>query len=123
MEEATIAVPSFSSLKKQISQLYNKVNQEMYGIGVKKQRIEIFQNSVIIFSEHKRVPALNVISNKYPELTISTDAALVSEFKQRIKDQIENSFQEKVLTVLKDFDPKTEQAFTVIQFEKVISPN
>ncbi|MDQ0252900.1 uncharacterized protein YbcI [Evansella vedderi] len=117
--EAVASIQSLNTLKKQISQLYNKINQEIYGVGVKKQKIEIYQNAILIFSEHKRVTALNVISDRFPELTLSTDAALIFEYKKRLKEKIEDSLQKKVLTVLKDFDPVTEQAFTVIHFENI----
>ncbi|QQK81035.1 DUF2294 family protein [Salicibibacter cibi] len=107
-----------STLKKDISQLYNKVNQEMYGLGVKKQKIEFLNNAVVIFSEHKRAPDLEALQHQYKELTIAADAALISEFKKRLKRDIQYHLSKDVHTVLKDFDPETEFACTVIYFKE-----
>jgi uncharacterized protein YbcI len=108
------------SLKKDIAQLYNKVNQEIYGVGVKKQRIEISQNKLMIFAQHKRVPALKTLSKNYAELTVTIDAALIKEYKARFKEQIEMIFGLRVLTILKDYDPITENACTIVYFDQVL---
>lgn len=103
-----------ASFKKQLCQLYNRVYQEMFGLGVRKQRVEIFKDKIVIFAQHKRVPALFALSEKYKELTHSVDAALVTEFKRRLSEEFERQFNAKVTTVLKDYDPNTEEACTVI---------
>ncbi|MBB6448236.1 uncharacterized protein YbcI [Geomicrobium halophilum] len=110
--------PKKTTLKKNISQLYNKVNQEMYGVGVKKQKIEILKNTVVIFSEHKRAPDLKALDHKYREITMAADAALISEFKKRLKWEIQQQMSKDVHTVLKDFDPESEFACTVIHFKE-----
>ncbi|MFC4766738.1 Na-translocating system protein MpsC family protein [Effusibacillus consociatus] len=107
-----------TTFKKQLAHLFNQINQEMYGVGVKKQRIEIFDDKIIIFSQSKRVPALASISEKYPELTVTVDAALVGEYKARLKEQFQNMFSINVVAILKDYDPNTESACTVICLEE-----
>jgi uncharacterized protein YbcI len=107
--------------KRRMSQLYNSVNQEMYGVGVRKQQIDIVEDKVVIYGEHKRVPALTVLKEKNLDLTTHVDATLIKEFKAKLKDQVEKTFNLKVLSILKDYDPETELAITVIYFEKPIS--
>jgi ornithine carbamoyltransferase len=102
------------SLKKQIAVLYNRIHQGMYGIGVKKQKIEIYEDKIVIFTQQKRVPALSVLSEKYHELTLSADAALIREAKQKLKEELEKKFNWSISTVLQDYDPSTEEACVVI---------
>lgn len=109
-----------SNLKKDIAQLYNKINQEIYGVGVKKQRIEISHNKLLIFAQHKRVQALQTLSNKHLELTASVDAALIAEYKAKFKEQIELIFRLRVITILKDYDPITENACTIVYFKDAL---
>ncbi|WP_066288304.1 Na-translocating system protein MpsC family protein [Bacillus sp. FJAT-29937] len=111
-----ISIHTHQSLKKDIAHLYNRVNQEIHGVGVKKQRIEIFDDRVIIFAQHKRVQSLQMLSKNFHHLTISVDSALSVEFKSLFKDQIEEMLHFKVKTILKDYDPVTEEACTIIYF-------
>ncbi|QQK77209.1 DUF2294 family protein [Salicibibacter cibarius] len=113
-----VSDPAKNNLKKELSQIYNKINKEVHGLGVKKQKIETFDNTVVIFGEHKRNPALNALNNQYKELTLAADAALVMEFKDRLKAEIERHLGIGVFTVLKDFDPESEYACTVIHFKE-----
>lgn len=102
------------TLRKEIAQIYNKVNQEMYKVGVRKQKIEILQDKILVFGEHHRVPALEAIHEKYPELTLTVDTTLIKEFKERLKMELEKELPIKVKTILKDFDPVTEEAAAII---------
>jgi hypothetical protein len=106
------------SLKRQVAQVYNKISQEMYGVGVKKQKIEIIDDKIVIFSENKRIPALSVLRDKYSELTLSADAALIREYKIRLKEQLEKLLNLKVATILKDYCPETEAACVVVYLKQ-----
>ncbi|OYD09112.1 Na-translocating system protein MpsC family protein [Paludifilum halophilum] len=110
-------VPGGSVFKKELAQLNNQISQEMYRIGVKKQKIEILGDKIIIFTEQKRIQALTVLGEKYSELTFNVDAALVREFKIRLKDRLEEKFGLKVRTILKDYDPLSEAACIVIYLD------
>ncbi|SFS80780.1 Uncharacterized conserved protein [Marininema halotolerans] len=106
------------ALKKELAQLNNQVSQEMYGIGVKKQKVEIMGDKIVIFTEQKRIPALAILDGKYDELTLSVDAALVREFKERLKSHVEMQFGLTVRSILKDYDPETEVACIVILLDR-----
>lgn len=105
------------TFKKDLAHLYNRINQEIYGVGVKKQRIETFDDRVIIFAQHKRVQALRMLSKNFHHLTISVDSALIAEFKSLFKVHIEETLHFEVKTILKDYDPVTEEACTIIYFK------
>ncbi|MED3551919.1 Na-translocating system protein MpsC family protein [Cytobacillus praedii] len=115
---STISTHFQHTFKKDLAFLYNRVNQEIYGVGVKKQRIETFDDRVIIFAQHKRVQALKMLSKNFHHLTISVDSALIAEFKSLFKGQIESILHLKVKTILKDYDPITEEACTIIYFSE-----
>ncbi|WP_394141499.1 Na-translocating system protein MpsC family protein [Cytobacillus oceanisediminis] len=106
------------TFKKDLAHLYNRINQEIYGVGVKKQRIETFDDRVIIFAQHKRVQALKMLSKNFHHLTISVDSALIAEFKSLFKVHIEATLDLEVRTILKDYDPVTEEACTIIYFKE-----
>ncbi|MBT2689598.1 DUF2294 family protein [Bacillus sp. ISL-47] len=106
------------TFKKELAHLYNRINQEIYGVGVKKQRIETFDDRVIIFAQHKRVQALKMLSKNFNHLTFSVDSALIAEFKSLFKVHIEATLDLEVRTILKDYDPVTEEACTIIYFSE-----
>ncbi|RHW41585.1 DUF2294 family protein [Neobacillus notoginsengisoli] len=118
--QSTSSTQQLSILKKDIAQMYNRINQEIYGIGVIKQRIEIYHNKLLIFAKHKRVPALRTLSRNHHELTVSVDAALIKEYKENFKEQIERIFKLRVITILKDYDPITENACTIVYFKDAL---
>lgn len=106
-------------LKKDIARVYNRINQDFYATGVRSQRIEIIGNKVVIFAQHKRVPAFSVLSKNFRELTTYADAALITEFKIKLKEEIELLTGNRVISVLKDYDTVTEHACCVIIFEEI----
>ncbi|KAB2331526.1 DUF2294 family protein [Cytobacillus depressus] len=113
-----ISMYTQQSLKKDIAHLYNRVNQEIHGVGVKKQRIEIFDDRVIVFAQHKRVQTLQTLSKNFHHLILSVDSALIVEFKSLFKGQIEDTLHLKVKSILRDYDPDSEEACTIIYFNE-----
>ncbi|GIN21766.1 MAG TPA: DUF2294 domain-containing protein [Bacillus bacterium] len=108
------------TLKRDIAQVYNRVNQEFYATGVRSQRVEICDDRVIIFAKHKRVTAFKALSKNFWELTTYADAALIVEFKIKLKKIVEDVTGMKVISVLKDYDPDSEDAVCVVIFEENI---
>lgn len=103
-----------SSFKRKLSQLYNGVNQEIYSAGVNKQKIDILDNCIIIFVQTKRSPLISVLSERYPELTLSVDWDLAIEYKRRLRENFEKQFGMSLITIFKDYDSASEHACTVI---------
>lgn len=110
-----------SSFKRQLSQLYNDLNQEIYSTGVSQQKVDIHDNCIVIFAQTKRSPLISVLSKRYPELTISVDGALAMEYKLRLKEKFEKKFGMKVNTIFKDYDSTSEHACTVIYLEQSLN--
>ncbi|TDF93251.1 Na-translocating system protein MpsC family protein [Paenibacillus piri] len=101
-------------LKQEIIKIYNSINQEIFGTGIKSQKIEISGDKVFIFATHKRIPALKVLDESNRSLTASVDTLLMEANKRKLKEQIESTLGLEVRLVLKDYDPKTEFSGTVI---------
>ncbi len=106
--------------KQEILKLNNKVNMEMFGVGLRWQKIEVMDDKAIIIANNKRVKALSAIDHKDAITSKLIDIALILEFKERFIKEVENSLGIKALAHLKDYDPGTEISFSVTIFEKDI---
>jgi uncharacterized protein YbcI len=107
-------------LKQEIIKIYNSINQEIFGIGIKSQKIEISGDKVFIFATHKRIPALKTLDESNRSLTAMVDYAVMEANKRMLKEQLESTLGLKVKLVLKDYDPVTEYSGTVIILDEEI---
>jgi hypothetical protein len=105
-------------LKQEILRLYNAVNQSISGVGVSRQRVDLLDDRILIVAQHQRIRALAALDPRYGELTRTVDTALLDESKRRLAGELRDSLGLKVRTVLKDYDPRTEIAATVVVLEE-----
>jgi hypothetical protein len=106
---------SSNDFKKRLARCYNEIHKELYGVGVTQLRIDAVNETMIIFMvKHQRVSILRAIEEHYPELKQSVDAALHQEFKRRIQKKLSEEMNLPVTGVLRDYDPHTAWACTVI---------
>ncbi|MDF2650913.1 MAG: hypothetical protein K0Q73_6718 [Paenibacillus sp.] len=101
-------------LKQEIIKIYNSINQDIFGIGIKSQKIEFSGDKVFIFATHKRIPALKILDESNRSLTASVDSLLMEANKKMLKEQLKSILGLEVRLVLKDYDPETEFSGTVI---------
>lgn len=109
-----------SLLKREIIRLYNEVNQEMYAVGVRQQRVELLGDKILVLAEHQRIPALAALDSQNRQLTRMVDSALLEEYKLRMRTRLESLLGIPVRTILKDYDPVTQLAGTIICLESPI---
>lgn len=114
---------SLGVLKQEIIKIYNSINQEIFGIGIRSQKIEIAGDKVFIFATHKRIPALKILDSTNRSLTASVDTLLLEANKKMLKEQLERTLGLDVKFVLKDYDPVTELSGTVIVFADDLEDN
>jgi len=107
---------SIGVLKQEIIKIYNSINQEIFGIGIRTQKIEIAGDKVFIFATHKRIPALKILDGTNRNLTASVDTLVMEANKKMLKEQLQRTLGIDVKFVLKDYDPETELSGTVIVF-------
>lgn len=109
---------SFSQLKQDIIRIYNSINQEIFGIGVRSQRVEILGDKILIFAIHKRIPALKMLDKDERSLTRVVDRSLVEANKRILTERLREIIDIPIITILKDYDPYSEHAVTVIILER-----
>ncbi len=117
-----MTIHSVGHLKQEILKIYNAINQEMYVVGVRQQRVEIFQDKILIMAEHRRIPVLALLDTLAPDIAHLADATLVRENKRQLAAALEPIVGLHVVVVLKDYDPLTTWAATLVVFDSVISP-
>lgn len=101
-------------LKQEIMRVNNNVNITMFGTGLRKQRVAIIEDKIIISADHKRIPALAALDGKDRMATRYIDVAILDEYKLRLKKELAAQINLPVKSVLKDYDPEHELAITVI---------
>ncbi|WP_407270878.1 DUF2294 domain-containing protein [Radiobacillus sp. PE A8.2] len=109
---------SLATLKQDIIRVYNSINQEIFSIGISSHRIEILGDKVLIFVTHKRIPALKALDNDHRELTRSVDRYLMDITNAKLADELSTLIGIPVETILKDYDPYSQKAVTVIYFKE-----
>ena len=107
-----------TDLKQEIMRVNNIVNISIFGTGLRKQRVMVFDDKIVITADHKRVPALAVLDKIERNTTRYTDVAILDEFKRRLRTALIEQLQMPVLSVMKDYDPEQELAVTVIIVEE-----
>ena len=115
-----MASSSQGQLKQEVIKTYNAINQDMYVTGVSQQRVEILGDKMVILAEHRRIPALGLLDDLEPTVAQLVDMILVRENKRRLANALGSVVGLKVRTVLKDYDPVSRLAATVIVFEHAI---
>lgn len=107
-------IESQGNLKQDIIRLYNQINQEMFNIGTKWVKIEIFGRYILILAKHRRIPSSTLLDKKAPILSRMIDVILLDEFKDKLKFEFSNKFEFEIDYILKDYDPINEMAGTLI---------
>lgn len=109
-----------SAFKQEIMRVNNQINVELYGYGLKRQKVYIIDSEIIlIVAENKRIRALATLDScGYP--TTEINYVLLNHFKMTLKEILEKDFNLKINTILKDYDNKTEIASTVVLLSEPI---
>lgn len=104
-------------LKQEIIRVNNILNISMYGTGLRRQRVTMLDEKVIvILADNKRITALASLDATDRVMTHMVDIALLSEYKIKLKLELQK-LGLSVKCVLKDYDHSTELAATVIVLE------
>ncbi|WP_237690733.1 Na-translocating system protein MpsC family protein [Paenibacillus caui] len=104
--------------KQDLLRIYNTINQKLFNVGVKQQKVDFVGNKIVIISKNSRVPVLKLLDANYPLSTRQLDHLLFQLFKQEIKQALEEQFQLNIVTILKDYDTETELSGTIIFLER-----
>ena len=101
-------------IKQEVMRVNNNVNITKFGTGLRKQRVAMMEDKIVISADHKRIPALAALDGIDRTTTRFVDVAILDEYKRRLKKALIEQIQLPVKSVLKDYDPEHELAVTVI---------
>ena len=104
-------------LKQLVLRTYNAVNQQISGVGVRQQRVELHGEHLLVIAEHQRIPALAALDGTRRGLTRDVDVAIVDRYKDLLKKELEPLLGVGIRTILKDYDPHTQLACTLVVLE------
>ena len=104
--------------KQDILRVYNAVNRQISGAGVTRHRVDLMDDRFLVIAEHQRIPALSSIAGVDPALGRAADVALIDESKRRLHIEWEQSLAISIQTVLKDYDPTSQLAATVVMLNQ-----
>lgn len=107
------AKPWKGQLKQRLAAINNQVNTEIFGRGLRTQKVYICENIIFIIANNQRVPALATL-DKRGTPTREIDMVLIDSFKARLRELVEEQLKLQVITVLKDYDPKKELSGNII---------
>lgn len=102
------------TFKQEVMRINNAVNQELFGIGLLWQKVELNEDRVLIFAQNRRVRALTAIDGREGLTTRLIDIALLEEYKRRFLEALKKRFALPIRALLKDYDPVEELAFSLI---------
>ncbi|HAK74814.1 MAG TPA: DUF2294 domain-containing protein [Sporomusaceae bacterium] len=102
-----------ADLKQEIARVNNNVNLSLFGTGLRKQRVTVVENKIIITADHKRIPALAALDQFDRMSSRIADVAILDEYKRRLKEEL-LQMNLPVVCVLKDYAPDHELAVTFI---------
>jgi uncharacterized protein YbcI len=106
--------------KQEIIKVNNLVNFEVFGQGLRKQKVDVFQDKILIIANNNRVKVLSMVDAIDRTTTKLMDIALIMEFKDRFIAAMEERLGLKVLSHLKDYDPKLEISVSVTIMDRPI---
>lgn len=115
MEAALFSEDHMSKeFRRELFRIYNDVNKDIYGFGVVSLRIVFVEDMIVFRTQHNRVRALQALEERDPGLKRAVDYALFLEFKKRFAEWLGRETDLDVTSILRDYDPETQTAVTVV---------
>jgi hypothetical protein len=108
----------FGSLKQDILKVYNEINMKIYTVGVTRQKVDFVGNKILIVTVNHRVPILKLLDDLDRTSTRNISSILSERFKAEIKETFEREFQMNIVSILKDYDVKTEYSGTIVILDR-----
>ena len=102
------------TFKQEVMRINNVINQELFGVGLLWQKVELSDDRVLIIAKNRRVRALTAIDGRDSLTTRLIDIALLEEYKRRFLEAIKRRFPLPFRALLKDYDPVEELAFSLL---------
>lgn len=82
--------PTLGDLKQAIMREYNQVNQMIFKVGVIEQKVNIFDNNILILAKHRRISVLKIIDESDGALSNTVDRILIEKSKALLQKILES---------------------------------
>ncbi|QTX32106.1 DUF2294 domain-containing protein [Aminithiophilus ramosus] len=102
------------TFKQEVMRINNAINQELFGVGLLWQKVELSDDRVLIIAKNRRVRALTALDGRDGLTTRLIDIALLEEYKRRFLEALKRRFPLPFRALLKDYDPVEELAFSLL---------
>jgi hypothetical protein len=106
------------TLKQEILKVYNEINMKIYTVGITRQKVDFVGNKIIIVAVNHRVPILKQLDDLDRASSRNISGIISEHFKEEIKETFEREFQIKIVSILKDYDVKTEYSGTIVILDR-----
>jgi hypothetical protein len=106
------------TLKQEMLKVYNEVNLKIFNAGVIRQKVDFAGNKIVIVSVNHRVPILKLLDNLDETSIMNVSVVLNNHFKEAIREAFEREFQLNIVSILKDYDVKTEYSGTIMILDR-----
>lgn len=111
-------VKTIGEFKQELAKEYQEINQRLFDIGTKQQKVELLGNKIIFTTNHRRIPVMKTLDVNNRSSTRMIDVLIIDEFKAHFKKRLEEKYGFKVISILKDYDPFIELSVTVVLADK-----
>lgn len=100
--------------KKQLYHIYNEVSKQILGVGTLSLKIVVDDDTIIFRAKHRRAQRSIILEQESPHLKNKVDYELSNIFKACVKEKLEETMGLYVEAILRDYDSKTQLAFTIV---------
>ncbi|MBP3041911.1 DUF2294 domain-containing protein [Bacillaceae bacterium Marseille-Q3522] len=100
--------------KKLLAHMYNEVSKEMFGVGTILLKVTVDFPVITFQAKHRRSPRSDALEGEAPNLKQEVDFHLSLLYKKKLLKKLTEKTDWKIEAVLRDFDAKTQLAFTNI---------
>lgn len=100
--------------KNELIKYYNVINNEVFGIGSVQQKVEIFEDKLIIIAKNKRVKSLSYLTEADHYVGELANRILIEGFKKELSELLTKKYKFDVNMIFKDYDTKTETSCTLV---------
>lgn len=110
----TASFSTTGELKQALTREYNRINNQIFAVGVVTLKVDVFEDKIFMQALHKRVPALEYLSRENRIVSDLADLYLVKAFKREFKRVLSEQYGLAVKVIFKDYDDDLELSSTLI---------
>ena len=111
---------SIGKFKHELIKDYNAINNRVFGIGAVRQKIDIFDEKLIIIAENKRVKSLSYLKSMDSHVGELANHFLIEGLKRELCAVLTEKYNFEVTAIFKDYDIDAELSCTFILMKKNI---